>query len=324
VQGYAGINGVWKWLKGSCGNSSCSSAIFTGQSFTVAPTVTATYFVRGTGGSCGTTSCYSVTVTVIPPPSIPSCIVGPATGLCNAQNVNYSVTNVAGVTYNWSVPTGASIVSGQGTNAVVVNFSNVVTGTCSSSPVICVRGSNSCGTSSARCLTLSVRPGKAATINGPSSVTANQIVTYSISPIAGATSYTWTKPSNWTILSGQGTTSIQVKVGTSSGKIGVKANSACGSGSTTTMSVSLGSCSRIANEVVSSDLLLYPNPTNGVLNIELQSDFDQIDVYDVLGTLVMSFGNEKQIDLSNLKTGLYLIRFASENGVEQRRVEVSK
>ena len=326
VQGYAGINGVWKWFKGSCGTTSCSSAIFTGQSYTVTPLFTTTYYVRATGGSCGTTSCIPVTVTVIPPPATPSVITGPASGLCNAQNVTYSVTNVAGVTYNWTVPTGATIVSGQGTNAVVVNFSNVLTGsgTCSSSPVICVTGSNYCGTSSSRCLTLSLKPGKPVSISGPSNVTANQIVTYSIAPVAGATSYTWTKPYNWTILSGQGTTSIQVKVGTSTGSITVKANNACGSGYAATKSISFGSCSRVANEVVSSDLLLYPNPTNGILNIESNSIYTKIDIYDVLGTLVMSFGNDKQIDLSNLKSGLYLIRFTSENGVEQRRVEVSK
>ena len=69
---------------------------------------------------------------------------------------------------------------------------------------------------------------------------------------------------------------------------------------------------------------LYPNPTSGILHIETSKAIKKIEVFDVLGQLVLSYGNEKQIDLSKLNSGLYLIRFTSENGVEQRRVEVSR
>jgi poly(hydroxyalkanoate) depolymerase family esterase len=40
----------------------------------------------------------------------------------NQTSVTYSVTNTSGSTYNWTVPAGASIVSGQGTNQITVNF----------------------------------------------------------------------------------------------------------------------------------------------------------------------------------------------------------
>ncbi|MGZ3864525.1 MAG: extracellular catalytic domain type 1 short-chain-length polyhydroxyalkanoate depolymerase [Bacteroidia bacterium] len=40
----------------------------------------------------------------------------------NQTGVTYSVTNTSGSTYNWTVPSGASIVSGQGTNQITVNF----------------------------------------------------------------------------------------------------------------------------------------------------------------------------------------------------------
>src|ERR1035437_5615271 len=40
----------------------------------------------------------------------------------NATNVTYSIVNSAGSTYTWTVPPGATIVSGQGTNSIVVNF----------------------------------------------------------------------------------------------------------------------------------------------------------------------------------------------------------
>lgn len=72
-------------------------------------------------------------------------ISGQAT-VCGApQNVSYSIAAVAGASsYSWTVPSGISIVSGQGTNAIIVNYSvssvsgNVLVsasnGTCSTAP----------------------------------------------------------------------------------------------------------------------------------------------------------------------------------------------
>jgi len=43
--------------------------------------------------------------------------------VCNNQTgVNFSTTNTSGNTYAWTVPTGATITSGQGTNAILVDF----------------------------------------------------------------------------------------------------------------------------------------------------------------------------------------------------------
>ncbi|HEX7414261.1 MAG TPA: T9SS type A sorting domain-containing protein, partial [Bacteroidia bacterium] len=40
----------------------------------------------------------------------------------NQTGVTYSVTNTASTTYTWTVPTGATIASGQGTNQIAMNF----------------------------------------------------------------------------------------------------------------------------------------------------------------------------------------------------------
>jgi len=52
----------------------------------------------------------------------PYTITGLQTVNANQTGVTYSVTNTGGSTYNWTVPTGATIVSGQGTNQITVNF----------------------------------------------------------------------------------------------------------------------------------------------------------------------------------------------------------
>ena len=47
-------------------------------------------------------------------------------------------------------------------------------------------------------------------ISGNDYPNSGEVVTYTISPISGADSYVWTTPNGWAILSGQGTTSIDV------------------------------------------------------------------------------------------------------------------
>jgi hypothetical protein len=60
------------------------------------------------------------------------------------NNVSYTVPSVANATsYIWTLPTGASIVSGSNTNSILVNFSNTAL-----SGNINVYGSNSCGNGS--------------------------------------------------------------------------------------------------------------------------------------------------------------------------------
>lgn len=93
----------------------------------------------------GCTSTNSATVSILNVPNAPGSITGDSTPACNASSVSYSIASVAGATsYTWSVPTGATVVSGQGTNNVVVDFG-------SNNGNICVTASNSCGISSQTC-----------------------------------------------------------------------------------------------------------------------------------------------------------------------------
>ena len=64
--GSLGTNAVWKWYRNSCGDT----LIGTGNTITVFPSVTTTYYVRAEG-DCDTTACAQVTITVI------SCVILP-------------------------------------------------------------------------------------------------------------------------------------------------------------------------------------------------------------------------------------------------------
>lgn len=82
----------------------------------------------------------------------------------------------------------------------------------------------------------------------------------------------------------------------------------------------------VAIEEVTSDLInLYPNPTDGNINIEMTEDYNTIDIYDSLGRIVYSSSVEDSslsIDISHHPSGLYLI--AIKNNTDTHYIKVVK
>ncbi|MCS7027545.1 MAG: YCF48-related protein [Bacteroidia bacterium] len=100
--------------------------IGTGSTLTVTPSSTTTYFAEVVSG--GKTSFRNyVIVTVNPSPS--ATITGPTTVVENLI-YSYSVPSTTGASYNWNV-TGGTIISGAGTNSIMVQWGSAGTGTVS-------------------------------------------------------------------------------------------------------------------------------------------------------------------------------------------------
>jgi hypothetical protein len=191
-------------------------------------------------------------------------IIG-STTFCSFSTESYTL-NIQGAnvetTYVWSVPAGASIISGQGTPTILVSFAN-------NSGNVSVDVANPCQTVN---LTLpvtgnscifyaggdndgfSVTPLCASNLNGGPTFTSGAVAgattscnfsteTYSI-PVSGATSsttYTWSVPAGAAVLSGQGTTSIFVSFGNTSGNVSVSISNDCGT-QVTSLPVAIGNC----------------------------------------------------------------------------------
>ena len=62
-----------------------------------------------------------------------------------------------------------------------------------------------------------------------------------------------------------------------------------------------------------NQVIIYPNPTTSVLNIKMNSNLKRATIYSVLGTKVLETSS-KNINASNLKRGIYLIKIENENG----------
>lgn len=181
--------------------------------------------------SCGNSTTTSFFVSVNSAPGTPGLISGNSPVCSNSTGQNYTIMPVLGaVSYSWSVPSGASITSGQGTNGITVNFG-------SASGNITVYASNICGSSaiSSKSITVNTSPGTPGVIVGTSPVCSGTTNTYSIASVSGATSYSWTLPSGW---GGTSTSnSITAVTGTTSGNITVIALNSCGASSISSKSI---------------------------------------------------------------------------------------
>lgn len=96
-------------------------------------------------------------------------------------------------------------------------------------------------------------PSTPGAITGSAGVCMNATnLSYSISPVAGATGYTWTVPGGSTISSGQGTSSIIMQPGSSGGVISVTADNACGSSTASILTLTVNPLPFVSISAVSS------------------------------------------------------------------------
>ncbi|MBY0426895.1 MAG: hypothetical protein K2Q22_14770, partial [Cytophagales bacterium] len=183
----AGLNATYTWIKNG-------TVFSTGNTLSDVPSYGDAYAVMVTVGSssaCMTnttavSSVISPSVSICPLPN-PGSIAGPNFVATGTNNVVYTVPNVTGDSYLWTVPSGATIVSGQGTNAITVSFGNTV-----ATGDITLAQTNANGTTTvSKSVTTGNVPG-AVTITGPTTVDPNQTsIVYSVTSVTG-TSYQWT------------------------------------------------------------------------------------------------------------------------------------
>ena len=137
-------------------------------------------------------------------------------------------------TFTWTVPAGASITVGQGTENITVDWGTATSGD------VCVTASNACDPGTPVCFPVTVGqiPVQPA-VAGPDMVCEGDIEFYSVAADPNATGYTWTVPGCATILSGDGTNSIELlwSAGCAGGDVCVTADNDCGSSAQTCLTV---------------------------------------------------------------------------------------
>jgi uncharacterized repeat protein (TIGR02543 family) len=189
----------------------------------------------------------------------------------------YNIREIAGATsYTWTVPSGATIVSGQGTNSIVVSYNLSTFG----SGNITVRGVNSCGSGIIRSITVSAVTGS---ISGPTDLCSLNSATYSV-PADLGTGFVWTLPDGMSITSGAGTSSINVVLThpidfSNINTVSVQFDTACGATKTLTLAVKCNDYTTIRScgQVINFTDRVYPYDVQGATGYAF-------DIYEADGT----------------------------------------
>jgi len=230
--GSTGTPTSWAWSITPATFNYIGGTNATSQNPQVEFTAAGTYTIQLTAtNACGSDAENKTNyVTVVAAPVQPSAITGNINPCSGAAGLTYNVTNVGGVTYNWSVPTGWTITAGAGTNSITVT-AGTTAGTISVTP------SNGCsGTPQTLVVTVNTVPAQPSAITGQIGPCQTTTEYYSVTNVPGVT-YTWTTPADWTITAGQGTNSLTVTVGASSGTVQVTPSNTCGNGTPQTITV---------------------------------------------------------------------------------------
>ncbi|MFN3402508.1 MAG: gliding motility-associated C-terminal domain-containing protein [Cytophagaceae bacterium] len=192
--GASGGNGagsyVYEW-EVSTDNSNWTGTGVSSLDFPFFGPITQTMYYRRkvTSGTCDN---YTTVIikTFSPLPAAAGTITGPVSVCVNQTGVTYSIAAVANAsTYNWTVPSGATITAGTGTTSITVSFGAATTGDVSVTP------SNSCGNGTNSQTSVTVNPilPVSVSISGSNEICIGEPATFTAVPVNGGTpSYQWT------------------------------------------------------------------------------------------------------------------------------------
>jgi hypothetical protein len=251
----------------------------TTASISVSPLTNTTYTVTGTGtNSCVQSTTASVVVNASPIVSVTNATI------CSGQNATLTASGAA--TYSWSNAAATASIS----VAPTTNTTYVVTGT----------GTNSCAKTVTANVSVNASP-SISVVSSASLICVGQSA--SLTP-SGASTYTITGGS--LVISPTVTTSYTVN--------GTAANGCQGSNTITQNVSPCTGINNLASTIQNVSFLVYPNPTNDILNIKLDLTNESntsIQLVNALGQVIISKNASQEIsslNVSSLTSGIYFVK----------------
>lgn len=68
------------------------------------------------------------------------------------------------------------------------------------------------------------------------------------------------------------------------------------------------------DELKATDIHIYPVPVTDILVVDTEIPLEEIKILNLNGQIIKSYPNQDRIDLSDLSSGIYLVKFLSHNG----------
>ncbi len=245
---------------------------------------------------------------------------------CINSKVKYSVSPILNANeYIWAYPSSWNNVTIDENN-LIVKFANISGG------VVSVKGNNECG--DGEISSIKVYPGYP--IQGPEFVPIGiRSVQYSVVfPSTTVDNFNWTIPEGWRIIYGQGTKEISVRPNSNSGFVDVDILSSFTKNNFCPLWVEMVDSKETLliaeNEGELLDMQIFPNPSNGVVNIEVNSQkeiFGEISIYNCTGQKIKTLYPENKIELNtemqfnlNLDAGIYFIKLSGEKNIVRKLI----
>lgn len=259
--------------------------------------------------SCGIGAPALLPVSLINTPPAPGAVTGP-TGICaNAGPVTLTIPAVSGATsYTWTIPLGATLISGQGTTTLIIDF-GINSGT------VAVTADNDCGSSAPTTLAVEVFPPTSVTLDIPADTLCLNAGPYTLTggnPVDG-------------VYSGPGVSNGIFDPETAG--IGIHTL-------TLTYEDEFGCVFSASDDIVvdacaglfdlrgqTTQLVVSPNPTPGQITIQpMEWQEWEIRVLDQTGRLVATHFNTWNLDLSQQPSGMYFLVVHSKGKIAVARV----
>lgn len=280
----SGSTGTYTWMPGNP----------TGSMVTVSPSSSTIYSLTSSIPGCTITPIpASKSISVSPSPTV-TVASSNTTFICPGGSVSYTASGAN--TYSWS--TGATSSTLAVSPSVTTSYT--VTGTSS-------------GCSMSMVKTVSVNTSFAVTLSATQNTACTNRSTISLTGSPAGGTYTGTNVSG-------GVFTPPATAGTFTPTY-TYSNTASNCSGTGTTAIVVSVCTSINNAgSVLKGLMVYPNPTSGIVNIELNNSSNKfINVTDVEGRSVYSTNTSAEkvtVNLSNYPQGFYFVKIASEGKTE--------
>lgn len=307
---------TYTWLKSTANASNGFKVISNSNTISLLEdsiSETAWYRRLVTSGNLTDTS-NAVLVNVLPSPTA-GLIAGKINDLQTATPYLYNINQQIGVTYNWIV-NNAAIISGQGTNAVTIQWINNGLGKLT----VVIMNPSGCTDTSTISVGVGIQPSLVSF--NPTSAKSGEVVTINGFNLSNATAVKFggVNAQSFNVISSN---KIEAVVGNgSTGDVTVVTPN----GNISLAGFTYIPTTGLLSKSLFTGLYVYPNPTKESLTIDLRNTQTQgninLQIHDVLGRLVYEeLLDEQSIDehtisVSRLSTGNYILTLKTKDKIE--------
>jgi hypothetical protein len=294
VNGTLSAGATWHWYSASCGSADIGS----GNSITITPNSTSTYYVRAVNGTCYS-NCVSKNIYRYASPGTPNS-AGPSVSICDDASVTLNVNGTlgGGSTWKWYADSCGGTNTGTGTSITV---------TPDSSTTYYVRAENAGCQSSCVTATVILYPA----LNTP----PVSIINDTASVTGTFNAYQWYYSATGISYSAAGSTQEIPATANGFYFVDVIDSNGCSINSDTLHFITSG----MQETYVGNLFSIYPNPVSNILNIESKdrsaNEFT-CSLYDATGKLVYTktvTGHKATLNLAAFAAGIYDLVIVSNN-----------